>query len=76
MIDVLLISALPRQHNDAITFFHLPLYFLRKLVPPLVASVVAEFEQTLRDERFGNVSNQSTGHKLKTVNKYAIDIIS
>ena len=50
---------------------------LRKLVPPLVASVVAKFEKTLRDERFGNVLNQSfTGHKLKTVNEYAIDIIS
>ena len=53
--------------------FYLPLYFsvlgvffrnrLRELVSPLVASVVARFEQILW-ERFGNISKQSfKGHK-------------
>ena len=36
---------------------------LRELVPPLVASVVAKFEQILW-ERFGNILQQSLkGHK-------------
>ena len=57
MMHVLLTSALPWQHNDAITFFtclcisrYKELFFrirLRELVPPLVASVVAKFEQIL-----------------------------
>ena len=68
MIHVLLTSALSWQHNDAITFLNLPLYFsvegiffrnrLRELVPPLVASVVAKFEQILW-QRFGNNNNNN-----------------
>ena len=66
MIHVLLTSELPWQHNDAI--FYLPLYFsvlgdffrnrLGEVVPPLVTSVVAKFEQILW-ERFGSILKQS-----------------
>ena len=73
MIHVLLTSALPWQHNDAITVFtyfcitrYKELFFRvrsRELVLPLVASVVAKFEQVLW-ERFGNILNQGfEGHK-------------
>ena len=53
--------------------FHLPLYFsvfgsffrnrLRELLPPLVASIMAKFEQILW-ERFGNILERSfKGHQ-------------
>ena len=68
MIHVLLTSELPWQHNDAITFFtclcisrFLGDFFRNRLgevVPPLVTSVVAKFEQILW-ERFGSILKQS-----------------
>ena len=57
MIHVLLTSELPWQHNGAITFFTCPCisryqeFFFRnrltELVPCLVASIIAKFEQIL-----------------------------
>ena len=50
-LHVLLTSELPWQHNDAITFFTCLWYFSVLgvfFVPPSVASVVAKFEQILR----------------------------
>ena len=57
MIHVLLTWELFWQRNDAITFFYFHLYFsvlgaffknhFKKLVPPLVGSIMAKFEQML-----------------------------
>ena len=68
MIHVLLTSELPWQHNDAIAFFTClcilgsRVFFfrnrLRELVPSLVASVVAEFEQ-IPSEHFVSILKQS-----------------
>ena len=59
MIHVLLTSELPWQHNDAITSFtYLCISRYLELVLPLVASVMAKFEQILW-ERFGNILKQS-----------------
>ena len=49
MINVLLASELSWQRNDAIMFF--TCLCKRELVPPLVASIMAKFEQI----RFGNI---------------------
>ena len=46
---------------------------LRELVPPLVASIMGEFEQTLW-QHFENSFGHKGGHK-NTVNKHAIDMI-
>ena len=71
MIHVLLTSELRWQHNDAITFFtclcisrHREIRNrLKELVPPLVASIMAQFEQIQR-KRFRNILKQSfKGHK-------------
>ena len=48
---------------------------LRELVPPLVASIMGEFEQTLW-WHFENIfGKESFKGQKNTVNKYAIDII-
>ena len=58
MINVLLASELSWQRNDAIMFF--TCLCKRELVPPLVASIMAKFEQI----RFGNILKRSfKGHK-------------
>ena len=71
MIWVLLQSESPWQRNDAITFFIylcVSLYQdfflrnrLREFVPAIIASIMAKFEQILR-ERFRNILNQSFKH--------------
>ena len=68
MIHVLLTSELPWQHNDAITSFtclcicrYLEFFSeiaIGELVLPLVASVMAKFEQILW-ERFGTILKES-----------------
>ena len=76
MISVLLTSELPWQHNDAITFFYLPLYFAEVGVlfrNCLVASVMAKFEQILQ-ECFGNILKQSSKGR-KNSDKHTINII-
>ena len=71
MTLVSLTSELLWQRNDAITFFtclcisrHREIRNrLKELVPPLVASIMAQFEQIQR-KRFRNISKQSfKGHK-------------
>ena len=74
VIYVSLTSELPWQRNDAITLFtclcisrYQDFFFgngLREFVPPSsVASIMAKFEQILRD-RFGNILKKSfKGHK-------------
>ena len=71
MIWVLSQSESPWQRNDAITFFLFIFVFLctrsffekslKEYVPAIIASVMAKFEQILR-ERFRNILKQSFKH--------------
>ena len=71
MIWVLLQSEWPWQRNDAITFFIYlcvslyRVFFLRnrfrEFVPAIIASIMAKFEQILR-ERFQNILKRSFKH--------------
>ena len=76
----------PSCHGNILTpkRFFLPLYFsvsgflffrnrLRELEHPLVALIMAKFDQILW-EHFGNIWKQSLGPQ-QTVNQHAIDII-
>ena len=81
MTLVSLTSELLWQRNDAITFFtclcisrHREIRNrLKELVPPLVASIMAQFEQIQR-KRFRNILKQSfKGHKNRE--KHSINII-
>ena len=67
VIGILLQSESPWQRNDAITFFIylcISLYQafltnrLREYVPAIIASIMAKFEQILR-ERFQNILKRS-----------------
>ena len=71
MIHVILTSELPWQQNDAFVFLGTSSFFffffcrnrLKELLLPLVASIMAKFEQTLW-ERFRSIlKKRFKGHK-------------
>ena len=72
LIGILLQSEWPWQRNDAVTFFiylcvslYQAFFFLtnrlREYVPAVIASIMAKFEQILR-ERFQNILKRSFKH--------------